>query len=397
MFENVDVERVLRAIRRADGYPLIVGGYVRDMILGKTVKDVDVEVYGLEPDELLKVLNRVGHVKEAGKAFGVFKVRSGETDIDVSLPRRENKIGAGHRGFEVLPDSMMGMREASARRDFTLNAIMLDPEQGKIIDLHHGVDDLHMGILRHTSDAFSEDPLRVIRAIQFVARFGFTIATETVGVCLDLKPTFPELSKERLWTEWEKIGTRGTHFVRMLDALDDIDWTGCMPELVLVNGYGADRTAERCDNLDIKGEDRLVIVFAALLDGLSGNLARSFLERIGCPEHIIRRITPLVENIAEMMETPTSMVVRQLARKLWPSSIADLYVIYPYDPWIAKAIALGVASAPEKPFLTGDHLIAAGRRPGPEFKVILQEALDAQDAGEIRSVEEAIRWMEAHA
>lgn len=123
-------------------------------------KDVDVEVYGIaDPDVLTDALSRAGKVTQAGKSFGVLKVRSGETEIDISLPRRESKTRAGHRGFAVVPDGSLGFAEASARRNFTVNSIMANPATGEIIDCHGGVADLKAGILRHTSLAFAEDPV----------------------------------------------------------------------------------------------------------------------------------------------------------------------------------------------------------------------------------------------
>lgn len=395
---NKDVDRVLRAIRAAGGHPLLVGGCVRDHLIGIDSKDIDIEVYGLDPDVLLETLNRVGGVKEAGKSFGVFKMRSGETDIDVSLPRTESKTGAGHRGFTVIPDSSLGMRAASARRDFTINALMFDPQTGEFVDYHHGMEDLEDGVLCHTSDAFADDPLRVLRAVQFVARFGFRVHPETVSMCWDLVDTFHALSIERIWGEFEKIGTRGTHISKALDALDDMGWMGTwFPELVLVSGGSADLAAYSADLRGITGEDRLVIVFAAMLDGLSEALSRSFLGRIGCPEHLVQRIIPLVVNIAAFFEEPTPTGVRVLARKLWPSSINDLNVIYASEAWTALAEEEGVRNAPAPPMLTGDHLIDAGMKPGPSFKTILRAALDAQDAGEFCTVYGAVNWMEEHA
>jgi tRNA nucleotidyltransferase (CCA-adding enzyme) len=390
---NEDVERVLSAIKAAGGQPMLVGGYVRDLMMGKESKDIDIEVFHIDSIELHAALKKVAMVKEVGRSFGVFKIHTGSTDMDVSLPRTDSKVGPGHTGFEVIHDPYIGLREASARRDFTLNAIMLDPETGRVIDLHGGTEDLYMGILRHTSEAFGDDPLRVMRAIQFVARFGFTIAEQTKIKCMELKPHFSELSQERIWTEWEKIGTRGTHFVRMFQALDDTDWTGCFPETVLMTGYTTDVVARRCDAQGISGEKRLIVVFATMLDGLGTELVRSFLERIGCPEHIIRRIVPLVENIDGFYEALTPANVRTLARKLHPSCIDDLLMIEPSPNWTAAAFEEGVIFGPQQPFLRGDHLIERGFKPGPIFKTILRAAQEEQDQGNINSTEDALAWL----
>jgi len=204
-----DVERVLSVIREAGGRPMLVGGFVRDLIMDRAAasKDIDVEVYALTFAALAEALGRAGRVDEVGKSYGVLKIRAGDTDLDVNVPLRERKIGTGHRGFDITPDMSLDYREASARRDFTMNAILLDPEAGTVIDCHGGLEDIAAGVLRHTSDAFAEDPLRVLRAVQFAARFGFHLAPETAALCHSLAGSYGELPVERVWCEVEKIGT----------------------------------------------------------------------------------------------------------------------------------------------------------------------------------------------
>jgi tRNA nucleotidyltransferase (CCA-adding enzyme) len=394
---NSDVEVVLRGIKAAGGYAVIVGGSVRDQVMGLGSKDVDIEVYFLSPEQLQGALERVASVTEAGKSFGVFKVRSGMTDIDVSLPRTDSKVGPGHRGFEVKVDSRLDLRSACKRRDFTMNALMLDPDSGTIFDFHDGLGDIARRCIRHVDDAtFGDDPLRVLRAIQFVARLGFWIHPFTVDVCFPLKDRYTELSKERVWTEWEKIGTKGIHIHKALDALLDTDWIGLFPELVLCSGFRANATASRADQCKIKGEDRLVLVFAALLDGLGTKLVVSFLERIGCPAKIQARIIPLVSYSDAFDEYPTRPAVLKLARALYPASIQELHLIKPSNRWIIQAMRFYVSQRPEKPLLTGDILIDCGFTPGPQFKVMLKTALDAQDNCEFITEMAAISWLSAN-
>jgi tRNA nucleotidyltransferase (CCA-adding enzyme) len=393
---NSDVEVVLRGIKAAGGYGVIVGGSVRDQVMGRENKDVDIEVYFLSREQLQEALEKVALVTEAGKSFGVFKVRSGMTDIDVSMPRTDSKVGPGHRGFEVKVDSNLDLRSACLRRDFTMNALVLDPDSGTIFDFHGGLEDLRNGVLRHTSDAFDEDPLRVLRAVQFVARFGFTIHPETYVKCFDLRGAFYEISKERVWTEWEKIGTKGIHFVDAVSALDDAGWIGYFPELSLVSGVEAESAAWMADKGGFFGEDRLVIVFAGLLRELSASLAREFLNRIGCPAKIQARIIPLVSHSDAFDEYPTRPAVLKLARALYPASIQELHLIKPSNRWIIQALRFYVSQRPEKPLLTGDILIDCGFTPGPQFKVMLKTALDAQDNCEFITEKAAISWLSAN-
>ena len=112
-------EGIARAVRDAGGRALIVGGWVRDRLLGIDSKDIDVEVFGLDADALKTLLSRFGPVNTVGESFTVYKV----ADLDVSLPRRESKIGRGHKAFAVTGDPTLSIDEAARRRDFTINAI----------------------------------------------------------------------------------------------------------------------------------------------------------------------------------------------------------------------------------------------------------------------------------
>lgn len=201
------VVRICRAIQEAGGRALIVGGGVRDMLLDVEVKDFDIEAYGLESEKLLDILRPFGKVLPVGKSFGVLKVAiSREMVIDVSLPRRDSKTGPRHGDFSVSTDPFMSVTEAARRRDFTINAILADPLTGKIFDPYHGVNDLHKNILRVVDDeTFPEDPLRVLRAMQFVGRFDLKIDQHSLRVMQGMLEDLQHLPKERLLEEWTKL------------------------------------------------------------------------------------------------------------------------------------------------------------------------------------------------
>ncbi|HEU0050503.1 MAG TPA: hypothetical protein VFQ60_00410, partial [Patescibacteria group bacterium] len=162
---------------------LIVGGFVRDAILGLAPKDADIEVYGVSPDRLESILDQhfPHQVNKVGKAFGILKVNLGNgLDFDVSLPRRESKSGKGHTGFTTKSDPGMNIKEAARRRDFTMNALAADPLTGEIIDEFGGIQDLENGILRVTdAKRFQDDALRVYRGIQFCGRMNLTADPES--------------------------------------------------------------------------------------------------------------------------------------------------------------------------------------------------------------------------
>src|ERR671938_838887 len=171
------VLKLARAVRAAGGRALLVGGCVRDALMGGRPKDWDVEVYGVEPARLRQLLEEFGRVDAVGEAFTVYKVGS---DLDVSLPRRERKAGRGHRAFVIEGDPSMSVEEAARRRDFTINAILEDPLTGELLDPYGGRADLEHKLLRAVSpETFVEDSLRVLRAAQFAARFEFDIEPQT--------------------------------------------------------------------------------------------------------------------------------------------------------------------------------------------------------------------------
>src|SRR5471030_1286868 len=194
---------VLEAVRRV-GRPRVVGGGVRDWLLGLPTSHYDVEVGGVDFETLARSLAPFGATDVVGRSFGVIKLTLEGAQHDFSLPRRESKTGAGHRGFAVAPDPTLSDADAAARRDFTVNAIALDPFSHVVIDPFNGQRDLAARVLRHTSAAFAEDPLRVLRAMQLAARFDFFLAPETAALCRSIAETFAELPVERVWHEWAK-------------------------------------------------------------------------------------------------------------------------------------------------------------------------------------------------
>ncbi|MEJ1974158.1 MAG: hypothetical protein WDM96_17390 [Lacunisphaera sp.] len=226
----------LAALQSAGGRPRLVGGSVRDWLLGLTPKDFDVEVYGLDYERMGRALAAFGPTDVVGRNFGVLKVRLEGVEYDFSLPRRESKTGAGHRGFAVTPDPELTEAEAAARRDFTVNAIAYDPLADRLLDFHGGVGDLKKKILRHTSPAFVEDPLRVLRGFQFAARFGFALAPETIEVCRSIRETYAELPVERVWGEWEKVGGQGGKPSLGLRVLQQTGWLKHFPEIAALEG-----------------------------------------------------------------------------------------------------------------------------------------------------------------
>lgn len=193
---NKMVVDIARAVKDAGGRALIVGGYVRDHILNLPSKDIDIEVYGIPIDNLEIILSQFGEVHAVGKSFGVLKLDG----MDISIPRRDSKIGKGHTGFRIDTDPHMSITDAARRRDFTMNSMSIDPITGELIDPFDGKTDLIDGFLKMADPVtFVEDPLRVLRAAQFIARFKLSPDRSLVATSHEIVGTLKELAAERVF------------------------------------------------------------------------------------------------------------------------------------------------------------------------------------------------------
>jgi tRNA nucleotidyltransferase (CCA-adding enzyme) len=263
---------------------LLVGGWPRDQILGYDSKDIDTEVYGVsDVDTLISWLSTYGEVSAVGRRFGVLKLSVGDLDIDVSLPRRENKIGAGHVGFVTTSDPNMTPEEAAARRDFTFNGLAWDPLSQELLDPFGGMKDLKDKRLRHIGPAFVEDPTRVLRGFQFSGRFNLIADHRTVQLCQQLLPESYTIAPEMVWVEWEKWARKSIRPSRSLAFLWRTGWITLYQELESLVGLSQDpehhpegsvwqHTKQTCDVMTdicdregVTGEDRVVLMLSALL------------------------------------------------------------------------------------------------------------------------------------
>jgi len=218
------VLNIAHAVKLEGGRALLVGGCVRDILMAAPSKDYDLEIYGIEPERLRELLEQFGPVNTVGEAFTVYKMGH---DLDISLPRRERRTGRGHRGFVIDGDPSMSVKEATRRRDFTINAILQDPLTEEIIDPFNGRQDLENRVLRAVSlETFAEDSLRVLRAAQFAARFEFEIEETTAELCRSID--LSDLPPERIWGEMEKLLIQsrqpsiGIEKLRQLSALEQL-------------------------------------------------------------------------------------------------------------------------------------------------------------------------------
>lgn len=225
--------KLVHAVSSAGGKAYVVGGFVRDAILGKDNKDIDFEIHGLDASTIEKLLLELSGspALKKGSSFGVYGIKG--YDFDIAMPRKEHCVGSKHTDFAVSVYPSMGAEEASRRRDFTINALMYDVEADEIVDCHNGCNDIASKTIRHVcDDTYIEDALRVFRAAQFAARFGFGIAPETIALSRSISGKLVDLSGERVESEMHKAmmkSERPSVFFRMLVEMDALDYW--FPEL----------------------------------------------------------------------------------------------------------------------------------------------------------------------
>ena len=394
---NKEVIDLLSALGKA----YIVGGSVRDALLGLPAKDLDIEVFDTDWEQLVTTVSRFGPVKTVGKSFGVVKLQHPTLgEIDLSLPKRENQIGVGHRGFNVVSDSSLTLTEAASRRDFTINAIMWG--LNGLNDPFFGKSDLETRILRHVSDKFVEDPLRVLRGMQFCSRFGLTAAPETIELCRSIADRFCELSKDRIFTEWQKWA-KGSHPSKGLALLVQTGWIQHFPEIVTTNHVlrSVDIAAEICNRNSITDDARTVQLLAVLCR--DENSAKSFLSKINCPRLIAEKVVSLVVNrLAHCNSAIKPATVTRLAHKLNSVTIQELaWHVEAMNNGLPKAMqdildiarSLGLLNSKPEPILLGRHLVTRGLKPGKGFAQILDAAFQAQLDCAFMDLTGALDWL----
>ncbi len=447
-----NVLSLAHAIHEAGGRALLVGGCVRDALMGVQPKDWDLEVYNLDAAHLREVLDQFGPVNVVGEAFTVYKLGH---HLDVSIPRRERKSGRGHKAFVIEGDPSMSVAEATRRRDFTINAILQDPLTGELIDPFEGRRDIEQRVLRAVSkDTFAEDSLRVLRAAQFAARFDFEIEPGTIELCraIDLS----DLPAERIWGEIEKLLLQAAHpsigleWLRRLGAIEKL-----FPEIQSLIGVPQDPewhpegdvfvhtklvidgARELIDNLPYPRQ--ITVMLAALAHDFGKPATTEFLEgrwrsrgheEAGVPpaESFLNRINVHTIDGYNVREQVIALVrehlkpgefykkrdevgegaFRRLARRCEPDllyrvakadSLGRNAEWVPREKWygsdaqewfIQRSRELQVEQRPPDPLLLGRHLLELGIEPGPRMGEITRAVYELQLDGRVRSLDDAI-------
>lgn len=396
---NIDIPArvldVLRAIREAGGKGILIGGSVRDAILGKVGKDIDIEVYGLPGDTLFDLLGRFGKVNAVGKSFGVYKLRVDSTDIDFSLPRKERKVSTGHRGFHVDVDHTLGYVDAAKRRDFTINTLGYDPLEKLVYDPHGGMDDLKKGVIRMTDPAaFRDDPLRVLRMAQFSARFGFEIDPETIDHARRA-PELETLPMERNFEEFRKALLRSKKpgaFIRALHKAHVVD--RMFPEMRGHEDKIADFVDKAAEQRTGNVDDDLVLMLAAIGVNLSASASDVLLRRLTNEIGILRRVQNAHMSLGRLPDvTADEETVRR-----WLSKVdhGNLRVVEALVRASLGEKAQALIDRMERlvgsiePIVMGRHLMDIGVKPGPLMGQMLQKLYDLQLRGEFDDLESGL-------
>jgi tRNA nucleotidyltransferase (CCA-adding enzyme) len=443
----VDLEhqarRIAVAVRDTGGRALCVGGFVRDRLLNRPCKDLDVEVFGIPQDRLLTLLRSLGRVEPVGQAFPVYKLGG----IDVALPRRESKTGRGHKGFTVEGDHTMAFEEAARRRDFTINAIGWDPLTDEYLDPFNGRRDLDLRALRIVDPrTFADDSLRVLRAIQFAARFELTVDPEARRICSSI--ALDDLPAERIWGEFEKLLLQaerpsiGFTLARELGVIHQL-----LPEMEPL--YDTPQDPEwhpegdvwihtlmvidraRTLNGDCDRPRLAVLMLGAVCHDLGKPATTAVIDgRIKSPNHEAMGVAPATQildrfNINSMdgfdvrtqvlglvaehlrpmafykaRDTVTDGAFRRLAQKV------DLELLVRFaradctgrtgtfdcsgiEWFLERATSLGVEHKPPQPILLGRHLIEMGVTPGPKMGQILRTVYELQLDGVVGDIAQA--------
>lgn len=421
-----ELQTVLHAIRKEGGRALYVGGCVRDHFMSRVPKDIDVEVYGLQLGQLQEVLSHFGTVDLVGMSFGVLKLHG--LDVDFSIPRKDNKVADGHRGFEVSCDPFMSVKDAARRRDLTINSIAM--EFTGIEDPFNGVEDIKNQILRPTDPAtFLEDPLRALRVAQFISRLGFKPTAELLYLCSEAD--LSQLPGERVFAEFTKL-LSGPHPDRGLEFLRTAKLLRFFPEFEAMaaceqdpsNHAEGDVFTHTAMALSHLPQDADMVTRWTVLchdfgkpvtrfhnghkvcfyghDKKGVPIVRDFLNRLRAPGDLTAAVCQLVEVHLAVFQLHHDQAgpgaFRRLARKLdmAGATMEQLMACSHCDhhgriggrseeaqqdvvAWFRdKATLAGVRKDPPRDVVLGRHLLARGLRPGPDFSVILEKCRSIQ-------------------
>ena len=396
----IELDIIFDTLKKSDIKPILVGGYVRDKLLNEESKDIDIELYGVSSlDKVEEILQEFGAVNSVGKSFGVGKLKFKGYELDFSLPRKDNKTKSGHRGFYVEVYPYLDFKTAASRRDFTINAIGYDVMEKKIVDPFGGREDLKNRVLRAVDlESFGQDPLRVLRAAQFCARFNLQIEHNLYLICKDMvsKNLLAELPKERIFEEIKKLLLKSQKPSIGLKLLEEFGF-----DISTKSMFVADKLAK---NLTANEQTNLVLMLAALCYNFEKKDIELFLSKLTDEKELFKRVVTLVETHQKLDNLNDDYTLYKLAtltniRELLTLSSSiysaddNLEMVKKYEDIYKRAEELGIIDKKLQPLLMGRDILKLGIHPSPKFSQILDDAYEAQMHGKFKNYDEALLWL----
>jgi len=385
--------QITEDIRSAGGRVFLVGGFVRDSLLGilGEVRDFDIEVYRINQEKLLSILSNHGKPNLIGKAFGVVHLSRQNIHYDFSFPRTESKTGNGHRAFDVQTDPNLSFEAAAKRRDFTINAMGMELPGLELVDPYNGRKDLENKILRHVSEAFAEDSLRVLRAVQFAARFELKAAGETIELCKTL--SLSDLSRERIEEEFRKWLLKGVKPSYGLEFFCEVGLQKMFSEISLQGNLGTilDSLAKHRNNLN--QQEAEILMFAGLLC-LPGANPIDFLKKWIPVNMLLKKVPALLNSLSMLNQNLYRCSLKAGGLKLpamLKSVIENNSELYENAQKAGKE--MGIWEKAPEPFITGQMLLDMGFKPGPNIGRIIKRVFEKQLDGEVCCIEDAKKFL----
>ncbi|WP_082949105.1 tRNA nucleotidyltransferase/poly(A) polymerase family protein [Aliarcobacter skirrowii] len=358
--------------------PIVVGGCVRDNFLNKEIKDYDIEVYNIDSiDSLKSVISKYKEPKLVGKSFGVLKLSVDDLDFDFSLPRTEIKTGFKHTDFEIILDSNLSYKEASRRRDFTINSIGYDYFENRFLDPFGGIKDLKKREIKHIDDkTFIEDSLRVYRALGFASRFNFKISKKTKKLCKKIveNKELEHLPKQRVFDEFKKIFLKSKKLSVALKLFDEFK----IFFISFKSSYKAvDKLAKYLNKNSFDEFRKIYLFFSLILKNQKEDDILNFLQNITDDKNLIKNILTLCKNRTKLDEKELKKL--SLVLKLQDLILLEKSLEKKDIKKIEKlSKKLDIFDKPLKILVQGKDLISLGFKESKEFKEILDFALKLQ-------------------
>lgn len=448
---NWKLAQIAELIVDEGGRLFIVGGWIRDRMMGIEPTDMDLMVQGLKQETVIDIFEQFGKFEKVIGNSPVFMFTCAGESVEVALARKEISVSQGKHGFEFVADETVTLEEDLSRRDFTCNAMAEDFLTGEIFDPFNGQAAIIGELLIPVSDAFIESPERVFRGMALAARLDFITSEKFDEFALEMKKDFFTIPVEQIWRHFEKMLVKGKNLIEGLEVLIWTDWIEFFPELDNLIGceqepewhpegnvwthtlFVTQEMVRICNENDIQGRQRVKMILSAICHDMGkpactfvnedGRIVspghadelgtvQSFLDRIGCPESLHGEILTLVrEHMSHVSinDSVTTRFVKRLSNRLGNVTIKELGMLVEADnsgrPPLPKGMpekmqlildladSLNITKQNIEPILMGRHLIQQGLKPSKEFGQILRTAFEAQLDEEFDNLTGAFDWL----